>query len=169
MAVDLLALNEELVSPPGLTIEVVGDEKALRDFVRASFTSLGGLDTEEGVCFELFAGLGFEMPLRSYPIAARHVFHDPNAMNIRMDDLMLAHNVAESLQIASECGCSLVNMIFGDSHGDIGWTVAGPLPRRFGDTGGLPVSWADGSNGWDGYLSPQEHPWPAPRKLVHTF
>ena len=81
MAVDLLALNEHLAYPSGLSIKTVSDEKALEGFVRASFTSLGGLDTEEGLCFELFAGLGFEMPLRSYvgsldgtPVATSQLF-----------------------------------------------------------------------------------------------
>ena len=81
MAVDLPALNEDWVSPLGLTIEAVGNEKTLEDWVQAGFASLGGRDTEENACFELFAGLGFEMPLRNYvglmdgkPVATSQLF-----------------------------------------------------------------------------------------------
>lgn len=89
MAVDLMALNEDLASPSDLTIEAVGDEKRLGDWVRASFTSLGGLAAEEDACFELFAGLGFEMPLRSYlgsldgkPVATSQLFLDAGVAGI---------------------------------------------------------------------------------------
>ena len=92
------------------------------------------------------------------PVAERYVFQEPESMNFRVYDLMLASDVTESLQIASECGTPVVNILAGDHRGSVGWTVAGPLPRRFGATGTVPVSWADGSNGWAGYLSPKEHP-----------
>ena len=89
MAVDLMALNEDLVSPSGLTVETVGDEKTLESFVHASFPSFGGLDVEENACFELFAGLGYEMPLRSYvglldgkPVATSQLFLDSGVVGI---------------------------------------------------------------------------------------
>jgi GNAT superfamily N-acetyltransferase len=81
MAVDLLALHEDLVSPAGFGIQAVGDETTLKDWVQTGFTSLGGLETEAEACFELFAGLGFEMPLRNYlgrldgePVATSQLF-----------------------------------------------------------------------------------------------
>ncbi len=89
MAVDLLALNEDLVCPSGLTIEVVGDEKTLEGFVHASFPSFGFLDTEENACLKLLDGLGFEMPLRSYvgfldgkPVATSQLFLDAGVAGI---------------------------------------------------------------------------------------
>ena len=50
------------------------------------------------------------------------------------------------------------NFVVADAAGDIGWTIAGPIPRRFGFSGRLPRSWADGTVGWDGWLAPQEYP-----------
>jgi len=89
MAVDLLALNEDLASPSGLTIEVVGDEKTLEGFVHASFPSFGLLDIEENACSELLDSLGFEMPLRSYvgfldgkPVATSQLFLDGGVAGI---------------------------------------------------------------------------------------
>ena len=86
MAVDLSALKEEPASPSGLTIEAVGDEEALIQWVHPFFIGFGGPDGFGGrdarnATFELFAGLGFEMPLRSYvgwlggkPVAASQLF-----------------------------------------------------------------------------------------------
>jgi GNAT superfamily N-acetyltransferase len=81
MAVDLLALKEDSASPAGLTIQTVGDEDALAQWVNAAVTGFGMPDTGEGPCFDLFAGLGFDMPLRNYvgllggePVAASQLF-----------------------------------------------------------------------------------------------
>ncbi|MFQ5767882.1 MAG: penicillin acylase family protein, partial [Acidobacteriota bacterium] len=45
-----------------------------------------------------------------------------------------------------------------DENGRIGWTIMGILPRRVGFDGRLPVSWADGTRSWDGWLDPGEVP-----------
>ncbi|HLB46216.1 MAG TPA: GNAT family N-acetyltransferase [Anaerolineales bacterium] len=87
MAVDLLALNEDAAFPSGLTVEAVGDEAALEQWVHPAFIgfggrdSFGGGDADEKACFDLFAGLGFDMPLRHYvgwldgkPVAASQLF-----------------------------------------------------------------------------------------------
>lgn len=86
MAVDLLALNEDWPSPSGLTIEAVGDGEALAQWIHPFFMGFGGHAgfggrDERKASFELFSGLGFEMPLRSYvgwldgkPVAASQLF-----------------------------------------------------------------------------------------------
>ena len=45
-----------------------------------------------------------------------------------------------------------------DVNGNIGWTIMGRIPRRIGYTGRIPISWADGSRYWDGFLEPEEYP-----------
>ena len=81
MAADLLALNEDLASPSGLTIEPVGDKETLEQWVNAALIGFGLPDNSENACFDLFAGLGFDMPLRNYvglmdgkPVAASQLF-----------------------------------------------------------------------------------------------
>ena len=82
MAVDLLALNEDSASPSGLTIQAVSDEETLAQWVHTSLIGFGfGGRDEENACFKLFAGLGFEMPLRHYlallagrPVATSQLF-----------------------------------------------------------------------------------------------
>jgi len=71
MAVDLLALNEEATSPSGLTIETVNDKEELSKWIQPWFFGFGGHDgfggrDERNASVELFAGLGFDLPLRSY-------------------------------------------------------------------------------------------------------
>ena len=71
MAVDLLTLNEQSASPSGLTIEIVSDDDALAQWIQPLFFGFGGRNgfggrDERNALFELFAGLGFDLPLRSY-------------------------------------------------------------------------------------------------------
>ena len=65
MAVDLLALNEDVAAPRELTIGLVADRKALQQWSDALVVGFGLLESE-GAAFDLYAGLGFNLPLRSY-------------------------------------------------------------------------------------------------------
>ncbi len=69
-----------------------------------------------------------------------------------------AASVAEALAIAPTLGMPEQNLVVGDVHGRIGWTIAGRIPRRFGFDGRLPTSWADGTRGWHGWLPAQDCP-----------
>jgi hypothetical protein len=66
MAVDLLVLNEDLPTPNGPTIEAVRDKEALRKWADASMSGFGLPETVVEPGFDLFAGLGFDLPLRNY-------------------------------------------------------------------------------------------------------
>lgn len=66
MAVDLLELNEDLPTPAGLTIEPVEDTEALKKWAHTSIVGFGLPETDVGTWFDLFAGLGFDLPLRNY-------------------------------------------------------------------------------------------------------
>jgi GNAT superfamily N-acetyltransferase len=66
MAVDLLELNEDLPTPTGLTIEHVDDTEALKKWAYASIMGFGHPETDVGIWFDVFRGLGFDLPLRNY-------------------------------------------------------------------------------------------------------
>jgi penicillin amidase len=86
-------------------------------------------------------------------LAYRWVAHDPIAVNLRsMLELERAGTAHEALGIARRLGIPHQNLVVGDAQGSIGWTVTTALPQRFGFDGRVPVSWADGSKGWSGYL-----------------
>jgi GNAT superfamily N-acetyltransferase len=81
MAADLLALNEDLPAPTGLTIERVEDSEALRKWAYASIIGFGLPETSVETWFDLFNSLGFCLPLRNYvgilngePVAASDLF-----------------------------------------------------------------------------------------------
>jgi GNAT superfamily N-acetyltransferase len=81
MAVDLLELNEDLPTPTGLTIEHVEDTEALEKWAYASIMGFEHPETDVNIWFDVFAGLGFELPLRNYvgildgePVATSELF-----------------------------------------------------------------------------------------------
>ena len=81
MAADLLTLNEDVRPPSDLAIERVGETGALKRWVHAAVIGFGLPDTSESACFDLFTGLGFDLPLRNYvgilngkPVATAELF-----------------------------------------------------------------------------------------------
>jgi GNAT superfamily N-acetyltransferase len=68
MAVDLLALSEELPAPSGLTIERVGDLEALEKWVHPVAISFGHTEAVAKTLFDVYASLGFgqHLPFRLY-------------------------------------------------------------------------------------------------------
>ena len=90
--------------------------------------------------------------------AARWVYEESEAWQVRYAPLLRATNVAEVLTLASRNPIPVQNFVTGDRAGNIGWTLMGPLPRRVGWDGRLPVSWSDGSRRWAGLKSVPDYP-----------
>lgn len=88
----------------------------------------------------------------------RWVAHDLEAVNLAHTELEQAQNIDDAFAIAAISGIPAQNMMVADSQGNIGWTIMGPIPRKKGSIGELPSSWANGDNGWQGYLSADEYP-----------
>jgi penicillin amidase len=101
---------------------------------------------------------GQPVTLDGRPLVECNVFHHPDSLDLRFFDLALATDTEEALQIAAESGSPSINLMVGDHEGKVGWTIAGRLPRRVGQAGSQVVSWADGANGWNGWLTAGEHP-----------
>ena len=83
---------------------------------------------------------------------------DPAAVNVELIDLLDARTVDEALAVAHRTGQHPQNFVTGDSTGAIAWSILGQVPRRVGFEGTMPVSWADGTRRWDGFLRPEEVP-----------
>jgi penicillin amidase len=92
------------------------------------------------------------------PRAVRWIAHDPGGANLVMLDLEHVATVHEAIEVANRIGIPPQNFVCADAEGNIGWTILGRIPRRFGHSGRVPTSWADGANGWDGWLEPDEYP-----------
>jgi ribosomal protein S18 acetylase RimI-like enzyme len=81
MAVDLLALNEDITPSSDLRIRHVGDAGTLRQWISTLFSGFELPDSGEDAFFDLFIGLGFDLPLRNYvgflneePVATAELF-----------------------------------------------------------------------------------------------
>ena len=92
------------------------------------------------------------------PLAYRWVAHDINAINFSATNLEQAANIDDAFAIAARAGIPAQNMMIADSQGNIGWTIMGPIPVKKGTVGEVPTSWANGENGWLGYLKANEYP-----------
>lgn len=92
------------------------------------------------------------------PLAYRWVAHDVEGGNLNLLRMETVETTREALDLGPTLGIPHQNLVVGDSRGHIGWTVGGAIPRRVGFDGSRSVSWADGDNYWDGYLSVDEQP-----------
>lgn len=91
-------------------------------------------------------------------LAYRWVAHDKQAVNFTAKELELATSVSQAFNIAARSGIPSQNMMVGDKIGNVGWTIMGPLPKKFGNVGETPTFWHQGNNGWEGYLTPEQYP-----------
>ncbi len=92
------------------------------------------------------------------PLAVRWIAHDPEGFRAGYLGFAAARTIEGVFQAGWGSGMPPQNLVAVDREGSIGWTIAGPIPRRRGFDGTVPVSWADDSRGWDGYLEPEEIP-----------
>ncbi|MBM9402423.1 penicillin acylase family protein [Gluconacetobacter azotocaptans] len=93
------------------------------------------------------------------PLVWRWSAADDNA--VRYDGVRAlegATDVRAALDAAHRTGLPQENMLVGDSAGHIAWTIIGQVPRRIDLDDQLPHSWADGTHGWNGYLTAAEIP-----------
>ena len=92
------------------------------------------------------------------PLALRWAAHDDGAINVELARMADARTVDDAVTLAPRLGIPGQNLVCADRDGRIAWTVAGRLPKRFGWNGRWPVSWADGTCGWDGWVDAAKQP-----------
>ena len=84
--------------------------------------------------------------------------HDPDVVSSDISRPERVRTVDELMVAVAGIGMPNQNVAMADRSGRIGWTVGGALPRRRGFDGFVAESWADGTRGWDGYLTVAEFP-----------
>jgi penicillin amidase len=92
------------------------------------------------------------------PRAIRWAAHSAERLASSITPIENARTLDEALDAASGIGAPGQNLVVADRAGRIGWGVYGAIPRRIGFDGHVPVSWADGSRGWSGWLERTEYP-----------
>ncbi len=90
-------------------------------------------------------------------IAVSWVAHQPEGVNLRLLDLETASSALEALDIANTMSMPPQNFVTGDADGNIGWTIAGRIPRRSGFDPMLPADWSE-QHGWQGWIDSSDYP-----------
>ncbi|NOT12945.1 MAG: penicillin acylase family protein [Methylococcaceae bacterium] len=96
--------------------------------------------------------------LLSKRVAVHWAALDPDVTDLHLLDLDAVNDVMEAQTVFNRAGGPPLNALAADKQGNIGWTYSGKIPKRFGLDGSVSRSWADGSRGWAGYISPKELP-----------
>lgn len=91
-------------------------------------------------------------------MATNWIAHQQGAVNMDLMQMENARTIEEAFKIAHSAGTPAQNLVVGDENGNIGYTLLGPLPARFGHSGLLASSWSDGSRGWTGRLAMPDIP-----------
>jgi penicillin amidase len=93
------------------------------------------------------------------PLALAWTALQPGGLNIELLHLDVAETVDEAIDTANHAGMPAQNFIVGDRVGNIGWTIAGRIPRRIGNYDPkLPADFSQANTGWNGWLDPGEYP-----------
>lgn len=95
---------------------------------------------------------------KGIPLALRWVAHDSQGANLNLIGLEVAQDVEQGAAVGATAGMPAQNLMMADSAGNIGWSIAGPMPIRFGFDGRYIADWSDGNAGWSGYRDPQDYP-----------
>lgn len=113
---------------------------------------------EKFVVRETSLGPVREVAGRSY--AVHWVAHAREAVSLAAGRLELATTLDDALAVAKRSGLPAQNFVAGDSKGNIGWTIAGPLPRRAqpGLASTFPLAGETQAAGWQGLLPPEAYP-----------
>ena len=90
--------------------------------------------------------------------AFRWVAHDAGRLASSIGGLESARTIEEAFDAVNGLGAPAQNFVVADESGRIGWSIYGSIARRVGFDGRRPVSWADGTRGWSGWLDRTEYP-----------
>jgi len=99
-----------------------------------------------------------EDSLMGKPVAVRWTALDPGAVNLNHLELDRVMTVEQAIPLFNSAGGATLNVLLADSQGNIGWTLTGRIPRRFGSDGLVPCLSSDARCGWSGYLAGEEIP-----------
>ncbi len=96
----------------------------------------------------------------NYPdgeLAVSWIAHKTGAVNLRLSDLETVSSVTEAMAVANTVGIPPQNFVVGDADGNIGWTIAGKIPRRSSFDAMVPADWSE-TQGWHGWLDADAYP-----------
>ncbi|CDG83096.1 penicillin acylase family protein [Janthinobacterium agaricidamnosum] len=105
---------------------------------------------------ESAGGLLRQVAGREY--AVHWIAQDNNAVNLQLFGMESAASVAEGATVAARAGIPAQNITLADAAGHIGWSIAGPLPRRLATFGATFPYAAGGGPDWHAMLDGADYP-----------
>ena len=92
--------------------------------------------------------------------ALHWVAHDAAALNLKHLQLETAATVDQALALAAIDGIPAQNFVAGDAAGNIGWTIAGPLPQRTASpwAASFPIEADGAARTWQSLLPAERYP-----------
>ncbi len=90
-------------------------------------------------------------------VAVSWIAHEPDGVNLRLVDLEKVASVEDALDVANSMAMPPQNFVCGDADGNIGWTIAGRIPKKVGFDPMLPADWSE-EHGWQGWRDADEYP-----------
>lgn len=90
-------------------------------------------------------------------VAVSWIAHKPDSVNLNILQLETAGSLVEALDIANTMGMPPQNFVAGDAQGDIGWTIAGKIPKKTAFDAMLPADWSQEA-GWQGWVASADYP-----------
>ncbi len=90
-------------------------------------------------------------------IAISWIAHHSHLTNLGIMELETAATVEEALDIGNNIVIPPQNLVVGDEHGNIGWTISGKIPVRAAYDASLPADWSE-EHGWLGWLPAKQYP-----------
>jgi len=149
---DLVGLDADTMESLRYPVADGGSEQAVRQVERIV---VKGAPTVDLPIIETRWGPAIQVAKKTY--AVHWAAYEPNAVNLHLLRMEDADNAAAAMKVGQSSGIPTQNLIVADADGHIGWTLAGPLPRRAVSNDGLPVAGHE-YRSWSGYLSPEEYP-----------
>jgi penicillin G amidase len=92
------------------------------------------------------------LPGETRKLALQWTIYDPQALQLPFYAMNSAQNWADFTAALSRFGGATQNVVYADIQGNIAYHAAGWIPIRKSGTGATPISGADGSHDWIGYI-----------------
>jgi len=93
------------------------------------------------------------------PLALAWTVLQPGGLNFSFIQMDTAESVDEAMDVANASCLPGQNFVVGDRAGNIGWTIAGRIPKRIGGFDPLlPADWSQPGVGWGGWLDVKDYP-----------
>ena len=92
------------------------------------------------------------------PVTLRWAPFETMSPSLGLDAILTARNIEDMRQALEKVNFIMLNFVFADQEGNIGWVASGKLPIRSQGDGTVPFAVTDGNDNWVGWIPPGKMP-----------